>query len=74
MHRQAELPQVVLARTASRGLAGALHGGQQHANQRADDRDHDQEFHERERCRACSGGIFSRTNSVSRHFSQPFLC
>ena len=44
----AELLEVVHARGSTRGLSCRLHSRQQQANQRRDDRDHDQQFHERE--------------------------
>ena len=48
MKPQADLLHVVGAGTASCGLAGGLHGRQEEADQRGDDRDHHQQLHERE--------------------------
>jgi len=48
--RDPDLFQVVRARVPPGGLAGALHGRQQEADQDRDDRDHHQEFDEREAC------------------------
>jgi hypothetical protein len=42
------LAEIALALRAPRGLAGRLDCGQQKCNQDSDDRDHDQEFNERE--------------------------
>jgi len=44
--RQTDLLEVVLARAAAAAFTGRLNRGQEHANERADDRDHDQEFDE----------------------------
>jgi hypothetical protein len=47
MHRQRQLPGVVEALRSSGRLSGRLDGGQQESAQRGDDRDHDQQFHQR---------------------------
>jgi hypothetical protein len=47
--READLPQVVLARGSTGGFAGRLHRRQEQAHERADNGDHDQQFNERER-------------------------
>jgi hypothetical protein len=54
VHRQPELLQVVLALRPARGLAGLLHGGKQQRDQDRDDRDHDEQFDQRERTRSGS--------------------
>jgi hypothetical protein len=46
---QRHLSVVALARTATRGLAGGLHGGKEQSDEDADDGDHDQELNKRKR-------------------------
>jgi hypothetical protein len=48
VQRQPELLEVVGALGACRGPANLLHGGQQQPDQDRDDRDHDQQFDQRE--------------------------
>jgi hypothetical protein len=48
VQRDAELPQIVLARRPSGCLAGCLHGRQEEAHERADNRNDDEEFDESE--------------------------
>jgi hypothetical protein len=45
---QAELAEIVAAGSAPACLAGSLHGWQEEPDERADDRDHDEHFDERE--------------------------
>jgi hypothetical protein len=47
------LLQVVRTLSATGRLAGRLHGGQEQADERANDGDDCQEFHERETVRVC---------------------
>ena len=60
VHRLAELLEVVRTGDAASGLASRLHGRQEQADENADDRDHDKQFHERETA------IRSRCESSSR--------
>ena len=48
VQRQPLLPQVVAARDSASRLAGTLHGREQQADERRDDRDHNEQFDERE--------------------------
>jgi len=48
VHRNADLPQVVRAGCAPRGLAGRLHRRQQQTDQHAENRDDNQQFDQRE--------------------------
>src|SRR5579871_2574574 len=48
MRRQSQLLEAFLAAGASSGIAHFLHGGQQQPDQDGDDRDHHQQFDERE--------------------------
>jgi hypothetical protein len=52
-HGKAELPQVVLAAHPPGRFPRRLHGRQQHADEHADDRDHDEQLHEREASSPC---------------------
>ena len=47
-HGEADLTDVVDTRVAATGFAGRLDGRQQHADERADDGDDDEQFDERE--------------------------
>jgi len=47
MNREPQLFEIVLAGTLPSGLAGCLYRGQEQAYERADDRNHDQEFDKR---------------------------
>jgi hypothetical protein len=47
--RQPDLLEIVLALRPAGGLPGALHGRQQEADERRDDRDHDQKLDQGER-------------------------
>ena len=51
LEREADLLEVVLALGPRARLPGGLYGRQQETDKRADDRDHDQQFDERERPR-----------------------
>ena len=46
--RKRDLAEVAQAASAAAGLAGTLHGRQQQAEQETDDRDHDEQLHERD--------------------------
>ena len=46
--RERDLTQLILAGCAPRGFPGGLHRGQQQRDQDADDRNRDQQLHERE--------------------------
>jgi hypothetical protein len=48
VQRDADLVEVVAALRRARRLTGALHGRQEQADERADDRDHGEQFDERE--------------------------
>jgi hypothetical protein len=48
VHREYELSDVALATGSPRRLAGSLHRRQKQPDERADDRDHDQQLHEGE--------------------------
>jgi len=48
MEGEALLPEIVLTLHPAGALAGALDGGQEESDQRGDDRDHHQQFNERE--------------------------
>jgi len=50
-----QLPKFVAARRPAGRLASTLHGGKEEADEGGDDRDHHQEFHERE-----AAGILSK--------------
>jgi hypothetical protein len=68
---QADLLEVVAARTSPRRLTGRLHGRQKEADERADDRDHDQELDQREsrggsRCR---GSPLTPASEIGPHGS-----
>ena len=55
-HAQPKLLDPVLAVAAAGRLAGRLHRGQQQADECPDDRDHHEQFHEREAPAACGHG------------------
>jgi hypothetical protein len=48
MHGEHHLPHLIGALRATGGFAGRLHRWQQETDERGDDRDHDEEFNERE--------------------------
>ena len=48
VHRQAQLLEIVAARTPPSGFTGRLHRREEQADQRGDDRDHHQQFNEGE--------------------------
>ena len=48
MQRQTDLLEIVDALRTTRRLSGRLHGWQQQRDQNGDDRDHHQEFNQRE--------------------------
>jgi len=49
VHAEHQLAHVALAVGPPPRLADALHAGEDEAHEHGDDRDHDQQFHERER-------------------------
>jgi hypothetical protein len=56
MASDAELLELVLARHAPGSLTGGLNRREEEADEGADDRDHDEQFDERERAREAQGG------------------
>jgi hypothetical protein len=61
VHRQADLLEVIAALGAAGRFAGRLHGRQEQSHEHADDRDHHQQFHQRE----------SSAPKIGRHRSHP---
>jgi len=49
MHRETNLPEVVGAHTATRGLTRGLHGREQQTNQDPNDRNNNKQLNKRER-------------------------
>jgi hypothetical protein len=61
LSRQANLPQVVLARGAASRFAGGLHGWQEERDKDANNRDDDEQLNERE------GGAALAARTMERH-------